>query len=62
MADETRKFDKGYIERGFRRCEDYGVEPDRVFSRRILCGAELTERLSARRELIITAEPFISQL
>ena len=62
MADEARKFDKGYIERGFRRCEDYGVEPDRVFSRRILCGSELAERMSARRELIITAEPFISQL
>jgi sigma-54 dependent transcriptional regulator, acetoin dehydrogenase operon transcriptional activator AcoR len=62
MADAIADFDKDYIERGFRRCEDYGIEPDRVFSRRILCGAELAERLSARRELIITAEPFISQL
>jgi len=62
VADSIVDFDKDYIERGFRRCEDYGIEPDRVFSRRILCGLELAERLSARRELIITAEPFISQL
>ncbi len=62
MADAQLEAGKDYIQRGFRRCEDYGIEPDRVFSRRILCGSELAERLSARRELIITAEPFISQL
>lgn len=62
MADGIVDGSKDYIERGFRRCEDYGVDPDRVFSRRILCGAELAERLAARRELIVTAEPFITQL
>ncbi|MDP3176511.1 MAG: PAS domain-containing protein, partial [Spirochaetaceae bacterium] len=62
MSDPTRGGEKDYIERGFQRCEDYGIEPDRVFSRRILCGAELSERLTAKRDLIVTAEPFIGQL
>lgn len=62
MADGYIDSYKDYIERGFRRCEDYGVDPERVYSRRILCGAELAERLAARRELIVTAEPFIAQL
>jgi len=62
MSDPSRGRDKDYIERGFQRCEDYGIEPDRVFSRRILCGPELAEPLSAKRDLIVTAEPFIGQL
>jgi PAS domain S-box-containing protein len=60
MGDGARE--KDYIERGFQRCEDYGIEPDRVFSRRILCGPELRERLARKRDLIVTAEPFIGQL
>ncbi len=62
VAFPLPKTGKDYIERGFRRCGDYGIEPDRVFSSCILSGSDLAERLSARRELIITAEPFVSQL
>ena len=62
MENSAAKLEKDYIGRGFQRCEDAGVEKDRVFSRKILCGPELIERLAAKRDLIMTALPFIKQL
>jgi len=53
---------KDYVERSFRRCEALGVEPDRVYSKRILGEAELRERLAAKRDLVAAAEPFIAAL
>jgi len=32
MADAIVDFDKDYMERGLRRCEDYGIEPDRTLA------------------------------
>ncbi|HUX42702.1 MAG TPA: sigma-54-dependent Fis family transcriptional regulator [Rectinemataceae bacterium] len=57
-----RNADRSYIERGSRRSADYGIEPERVFSRRILEGAELAERLARRKDLIVAAEPFVAGL
>ena len=57
-----RSTDRSYIERGSRRSADYGIEPERVFSRRILEGAELAERLARRKDLIVAAEPFVAGL
>jgi PAS domain S-box-containing protein len=62
MDGARRVFAKDYVERGFGRCAGYGIDPGQVYSRRILGGAELERRLAARRELIVTAEPFIAQL
>ncbi len=53
---------KTYIARSHERCRRYGVDEDRVHSARILSERELFDRLEARRELIIVAEPFLSQL
>ncbi len=62
MQPLTAAHGKDYIERGFRRCREYGMDPCRVYSKRILGEAELRERLAAKRELIVAAEPFLSTL
>ncbi|MEI6874194.1 MAG: sigma-54-dependent Fis family transcriptional regulator [Spirochaetota bacterium] len=49
-------------ERSFRRCREFGIEPQLLFPRRILGEAELRERLARKRDLIVAAEPFISRL
>jgi len=51
-----------YIDRSHKRCRDYGIGYDRVFSTRILRGDELTQKLESKRKLILAAEPFVNQL
>lgn len=53
---------KAYIARSHERCRRLGVDENRVHSARILSEGELFDRLEARRELILVAEPFLSQL
>ncbi len=53
---------KDYTSRSFTRCRNYGLDPAMVYSRRILTGSELEERLKKNKELIVIAEPFIRQL
>ncbi len=53
---------KEYIQRSFSRCRDFGLDPNLVYSKRIIEGKELEERLENNKELIIVAEPFIRQL
>lgn len=53
---------KAFIENSFRRCERYGLDPDQRFSRLILEGQRLADRLHRNRTLIEIATPFISQL
>ena len=53
---------KAYVARSHERCRRYGVDEDRVYSARILSERELFDRLEARRELVLVAEPFLSQL
>ena len=51
-----------YVERSHKRCMAMGVPLDRVYSARIITGKELQKKLEERRELILTAGPFIDQL
>jgi len=51
-----------YVRRSHERCQLLGIENDRVFSKRILTENELNERLEKNRELMVTAEPFMTQL
>lgn len=53
---------KAYLARSHERCRRYGVDEDRVYSARILSERELFDTLETRRELILVAEPFLSQL
>ncbi|QTL98905.1 PAS domain S-box protein [Iocasia frigidifontis] len=53
---------KEYIINSHKRCKDYNVNVDRVFSGKIIDENELFEKLEAKRELIVTAEPFMNQL
>ncbi len=53
---------RDYVARSHERCRSYGIEMDRVFSSCILSGSELFEKLEAKREFIVGAEPFINQL
>ena len=62
MSNSTRGAGKAGIERGSGRREARDTDPNRVFSQRILRGAELAERLEGRRNLIAAAEPFMLRL
>jgi len=62
MVAQERGADRSYIERGTRRSAGFGIEPGQVFSRRIVEGAELAERLSRRKDLVVAAEPFVAGL
>lgn len=53
---------KKYIINSHKRCKNYNVNVDRVFSSKIIGESELFEKLEAKKELIITAEPFMNQL
>lgn len=53
---------KDYIERSHERCRRYKVSSDRVYSKRILEGRELFEKLEENNSLILTAAPFINNL
>lgn len=51
-----------YVEHSHNRCMTMGIPLDRVFSAKIITGNEFQKKLEERRELIITAGPFIDQL
>ena len=53
---------KAYIARSHERCRRLGVDRNRVYSARILSDAQLFDKLEARRELVLVAEPFLNQL
>ena len=53
---------KEFIQRSFSRCKEYGLDNDRVYSRRIIEGTELEERLRINKDLIVASDPFIRQL
>lgn len=53
---------KDYIIKSHERCREYQVEKDRIFSKKIISGVELDEKLESNRELIDTAELFMNQL
>jgi sigma-54 dependent transcriptional regulator, acetoin dehydrogenase operon transcriptional activator AcoR len=53
---------KDYILKSHERCKEYQVEKERIYSKKIISGAELVENLEKNRELIDTAELFMKQL
>ncbi len=53
---------RDYIKRSHGRCERLGVNFQRVYSKKIIEGEDLQKRLEEKRELILAAEPFMTQL
>lgn len=53
---------KNYISCSFSRCRNYGLDSSLVYSKRIIEGRELGERLQSKKDLILMAEPFVRQL
>lgn len=53
---------RDYIINSHERCRRYQVEPDRIYSSKILYGQELAKKLNEKKELIVTAEQYMSQL
>ncbi len=53
---------KDYIADSHKRCREYKVEQNRIYSKKILFGNELLQRLESKRELIDTAECYMNQL
>lgn len=53
---------KDYVINSHERCKNYRVELDRVFSRKIIYGHELSKKLDEKRELMVTAELYMNQL
>ncbi len=54
--------EKDYIINSHKRCREYKVEKGRIFSKKIITGKELFKKLEAKRELIDTAELYMTQL
>lgn len=53
---------KEWLKRALSRCEAYGLDPDQLYSRRIIQGAELEQRYQSNQSLMAVAAPFICQL
>jgi transcriptional regulator of acetoin/glycerol metabolism len=51
-----------FVERSHARSAAFGIEPNRVQSKRIVEGAELAARLSSRAALVEAAAPFVGRL
>lgn len=59
MYKKTGKYD---FEASHRRCEEYGLKRDQVFSRKIIGTDELQKKYVQNRDLILNAAPFMEQL
>lgn len=53
---------KSIINRSHERSKKFGVEPDRIFPRHIIKGADLKHQLELSNELMHVSEPIIDQL
>ncbi len=53
---------KDYIENSHKRCKEFDVELNRIYSKKIISGHELDRKLEDKRELMSTAEHYINQL
>lgn len=67
VGENTRKrmdndSKENIINRSHERSKKYGVEPERIYPRQIVKGAELTHQFELSEELIQVAEPIIEQL
>ncbi|WP_432667592.1 sigma-54-dependent Fis family transcriptional regulator [Wukongibacter baidiensis] len=59
LTNDTTKY---WIADSHERCKDMGVEPDIIYSKKIIDREKLQKKLEEKRELIIAAEPFMNQL
>lgn len=50
------------VDRSHERCRDMNIDPERVYSSRIISGRELSEKLEKNKRLILTAAPYIDRL
>lgn len=62
MSGRETALKKDYIINSHERCRQYKVEQDRVYSKKIISGNELYKKLEAKRELIDTADFYMSRL
>lgn len=62
MKANEVKTTKAYIKKSHERCKKYGIDFNMKFSKKIITGDELQKKLNDKRKLILTADPFISQL
>ena len=50
------------ISKSHNRCKEHGIELDLKYSKKIIDGKQLQDKLNGKRELILLSEPFIEQL
>jgi PAS domain S-box len=62
MASVEMAVRKDYVVNSHERCKRYKVELDRIYSRKIICGRELSQKLDEKKELMVTAELYMNQL
>jgi PAS domain S-box-containing protein len=60
--EEANSKRKPYIERSHERCLKMGITSDIVYSKKIIKGEELQNKLNENKELILTAIPFMNEL
>lgn len=53
---------KDYVQRSHKRCKQYEIELDRVYSSKIIEHEQLFQKIDEKRDLIVTAAPFMNQL
>ncbi|WBW99509.1 sigma-54-dependent Fis family transcriptional regulator [Oceanirhabdus sp. W0125-5] len=62
MKSTEPKPHKQYIVQSHERCSSQGIDKGLVYSRKILSGKKLSEKLEEKKELIVIATPFMNSL
>lgn len=62
MEQNTGRINKDYIQRSHERSRQYAINPEQIYSRKIISGEQLTQKITQNQELILIAEPFMDQL
>lgn len=58
----NKPYEKGYVYESHKRCLEKGIKPSIIFSRKIIWGKKLEDKLESNKELILNANPFMNQL
>jgi PAS domain S-box-containing protein len=62
LEQNTGRINKDYIQRSHERSRQYAINPEQIYSRKIISGEQLTQKITQNQELILIAEPFMDQL
>ena len=62
MGNSEMAVQKDYVMNSHERCRRYKVESDRIYSRKFICDFELAKKLEEKKEIMITAELYMTQL